>query len=230
MSLPVGTGFRDGQAALRPEGRSPWVRGAARPAGTGAGRRGAYATWGKRAFDLGAAVVLVLTLAPALLLLAGLVALDGGRPFVATPTVGRNGRPFRCWAFRVTDPSAADRPGARPGAGVRVAAERACGGSLTPLGAVLRRSGLEELPRLWNLLRGEMSLVGPRPITTAELERRGPAAFRDLGERPGLAGLWQLPMAARPGPGRGPDADPSLAEDLRTLAALLRAALTRPGG
>jgi len=63
---------------------------------------------------------------------------------------------------------------------------------ITPVGAFLRKTSLDELPQLWNVLKGEMSLVGPRPIVTAELERYGDQVGYYLEARPGMTGLWQI--------------------------------------
>ena len=63
---------------------------------------------------------------------------------------------------------------------------------ITPFGSFLRRTSLDELPQLWNILRGEMSVVGPRPIVEQEISRYGPAMEQVLSVRPGLTGLWQV--------------------------------------
>jgi lipopolysaccharide/colanic/teichoic acid biosynthesis glycosyltransferase len=63
---------------------------------------------------------------------------------------------------------------------------------ITPVGNFLRRTSLDELPQLFNVLRGEMNLVGPRPITVAELTRYGRVRWHYLSVRPGLTGLWQV--------------------------------------
>jgi undecaprenyl-phosphate galactose phosphotransferase len=63
---------------------------------------------------------------------------------------------------------------------------------ITPIGAFLRRTSLDELPQLWNVLKGEMSLVGPRPIIEEELERYGDQVGYYLETRPGITGLWQI--------------------------------------
>jgi undecaprenyl-phosphate galactose phosphotransferase len=63
---------------------------------------------------------------------------------------------------------------------------------ITPVGAWLRRTSLDELPQLWNVLRGDMSLVGPRPVIAEELARYGEAVRYYLDVRPGITGLWQI--------------------------------------
>ena len=63
---------------------------------------------------------------------------------------------------------------------------------VTPLGSWLRKTSLDELPQLWNVLKGDMSLVGPRPVVQAELERYGRDAIYYLMTRPGMTGLWQI--------------------------------------
>ena len=63
---------------------------------------------------------------------------------------------------------------------------------ITPLGLVLRKTSLDELPQLWNIIRGEMSVVGPRPIVLAETAKYGRLIERYMSARPGLTGLWQI--------------------------------------
>ncbi len=67
-----------------------------------------------------------------------------------------------------------------------------CDPRITPIGQFLRLTSLDELPQLWNILRGEMSVVGPRPIVEQEIPRYGPAMEQVLSVRPGLTGLWQV--------------------------------------
>ncbi len=132
----------------------------------------------KRALDL----VLLALAAPPLLAVAALLGLlvlvVDGRPILfAQPRLGRGGRPFRIWKLR-TMTCEADVAARRP----------------TRLGGWLRQRGLDELPQLLNVLRGEMSLVGPRPVLAAELEQHyGPAAAAHyLSVRPGITGPWQI--------------------------------------
>lgn len=157
-----------------------------------------YRRFGKRALDLGLALALLPAILPALALLWLAVRLDGGPGFFAHPRVGRGGRPFRCWKLRSMRPDAdlvlarllARDPAARAewAASFRLARDP----RVTPLGRMIRRLHLDELPQIWNVLRGEMSLVGPRPVTYAELRfyYDRPEAYLDV--RPGVTGLWQV--------------------------------------
>lgn len=114
-----------------------------------------YAGYGKRALDLAVSVPALLALSPALFVIAALVKAGSPGPvFYAQERVGRRGRPFRLWKFRtmVTD---ADKSGP--------AVTSSGDARITPLGRTLRKWKLDELPQLWNVVRGDMSLVGPRP-------------------------------------------------------------------
>ncbi len=130
----------------------------------------------KRAIDVAGAAALLLPVAPAFVLVSLLLWAGGGPVLVARRrVVGRGGREFALLAFRVP--------------------EEADGQRLTRLGRALRRTALDELPRLLNVLRGDMSLVGPRPATREELGRTyalfgGEAAY--LSVRPGLVGPCQV--------------------------------------
>jgi len=143
----------------------------------------------KRAFD----VVAVVVAAPLWVLVYAVVAtvvlfLDGRPIHYVEDRVGREGRTFRCRKFR----SMRVDPDARPDDPSRFAKPER-DDRRTPVGRVLRRLSLDELPQLWNVLRGEMSLVGPRPLVPAEVERHyGLAARTLLSVRPGLTGPWQV--------------------------------------
>jgi lipopolysaccharide/colanic/teichoic acid biosynthesis glycosyltransferase len=131
-----------------------------------------YERWGKRGFDIVAALVLLAALAPLLALVALAVRLRLGRPVLFVQTrAGRGGRPFRLPKFRSM----------REGAGSD--AER-----LDRFGRALRASALDELPQLVSVLRGEMSLVGPRPLPMAYLPHYTPRQRLRCAVRPGLAG------------------------------------------
>ncbi|MBK1660709.1 sugar transferase [Paracraurococcus ruber] len=136
---------------------------------------GAYARWGKRGFDLAAAALLLLALAPVLAFAMLGVRLVLGRPVLFRQLrTGQGGRSFVLLKLR----SLRDGPG-----------EDAA--RLGRFGHLLRASALDELPQLLNVLRGEMSLVGPRPLPPHYLPRFTPAQRQRLLVRPGLCGLAQ---------------------------------------
>jgi exopolysaccharide production protein ExoY len=145
-----------------------------------------------------ALVILVLS-SPLLLLIAFLVWLDGGGPVVfAHYRIGRNGRPFRCYKFRtmVQNADLVLRELLARDARLRAQWERdqklRHDPRITRIGHFLRRTSLDELPQLYNILRGEMAFVGPRPIVVQELRRYGVWKRHYLSVRPGLTGLWQV--------------------------------------
>ncbi|MEI4473740.1 sugar transferase [Frigidibacter sp. MR17.24] len=160
-------------------------------------REGFYATTGKRLFDIAFAAVMLVLLAPTMLLLMALAALDGAAPLFRHKRIGRHGEVFGCLKIRsmVAD---ADLRLARVLAEDPVAAaEWACAHKLsddpriTRFGRFIRQTSLDELPQLWNVLRGEMSIVGPRPIVRDEMVRYGASIGAYLQMRPGLTGPWQ---------------------------------------
>lgn len=136
----------------------------------------------KRAFDVGIAGVLLLVLAPLLILIAAAVVLESGRPVLfRAPRVGRDGVPIEVLKFRKMAVGAA---------GPRLTADG--DGRLTRVGSLLRRTHLDEAPQLWNVLRGQMSLVGPRP-EDARFVAAAPGAYAEiLRVAPGLTGWTQL--------------------------------------
>lgn len=152
----------------------------------------------KRVFDLLAGTLALLLLSPFLLLLAALVRLDGGPALFAQTRIGRRGRPFRCLKFRTMLPDAEQRMQALLEQDAAARAEWQASRKLrrdpriTRLGAWLRRTSLDELPQLWNVIRGDMSLVGPRPVVDEELACYGDKADLYCLVRPGLTGLWQV--------------------------------------
>ena len=153
----------------------------------------------KRAFDLVAASVLLLFLAPLLALVALRIRLaDGGGVIFAHTRVGRHGQLFPCYKFRTMVANSAEVLAellARdPVARAEWAKDRKLRHDprITGLGRFLRKTSLDELPQLLNVVRGEMSLVGPRPVVPDELELYGEARIYYLQVRPGLTGLWQI--------------------------------------
>jgi lipopolysaccharide/colanic/teichoic acid biosynthesis glycosyltransferase len=128
-----------------------------------------YARSGKRTFDIVAALLLLLAFLPLIVLLASAVAFDGSRPFFGHARVGRGGRMFSCWKLRSMVPDAEDRLRqillTDPQAAAEWARDRKLRSDprISPVGDILRRTSLDELPQLWNVLRGDMSLVAPAP-------------------------------------------------------------------
>ncbi|GAB3262986.1 sugar transferase [Chitinimonas naiadis] len=154
--------------------------------------------YGKRVLDVISALLLSLVLAPLLLLIAFCLRLQGGSALFAHVRVGRHGQLFRCYKFRTMLPNAEQRLQELLARDPQARAEWARDFKLkrdprvTPLGEFLRKSSLDELPQLWNVLCGEMSLVGPRPVVEAELLRYGEQAALYKSVRPGVTGLWQV--------------------------------------
>ena len=152
----------------------------------------------KTAFDQSAAVVLILLFAPLLLSLALLVRADGGPALYRHRRIGSGGRVFDCIKFRsmVVDADGALRRllESDPAAAKEWEATQKLRRDprITPIGRFLRRSSLDELPQLLNVLRGEMSLVGPRPIVQAEVARYADDIEYYYAAKPGLTGLWQV--------------------------------------
>lgn len=152
----------------------------------------------KRALDIVGAIVLALVFAPLILVIVFLLRRGGGSVIYQHRRVGRGGRMFACYKFRTMVPDAdqvlrtllEDNP--------ELQAEWVRDHKLrhdprvTGLGRFLRRTSLDELPQLLNVLRGEMSLVGPRPVVREELLRYGKNVGTYLAARPGITGLWQV--------------------------------------
>lgn len=149
--------------------------------------------------DQFAALLLLLLFAPLMAVIALLVWRRDGAPVLfGHYRIGQHGRPFRCLKFRsmYLDSEAMLRELLErdPAARAEWARDHKLSDDprITPIGHFLRRTSLDELPQLFNVLRGEMSLVGPRPITLAELPRYGQVRWHYLSVRPGMTGLWQV--------------------------------------
>ena len=150
----------------------------------------------KRAFDVALCVVAAPVVAPLILLLALLVKLDGGSAFYGQKRVGRNGKTFTCWKLRTMVPNAEAILADYLTANAVAAAEwelkqkLAEDPRITRIGYFLRKSSLDELPQLFNVLIGDMSLVGPRPMMVEQRSLYSGASYYLM--RPGLTGYWQI--------------------------------------
>ena len=201
-------------------------------------QEGLYLRAGKRAIDvLGAALALVL-LSPVLLVLAVLVRLTSpGSVFYRSTRIGRGGRPFTFYKIRsmIRD---ADRKQAHlqhlneaDGPVFKIARDP----RITPIGRFLRTTSLDEVPQFWNVLRGDMSLVGPRPPIPEEVAQYEPWQLRRLDVRPGITCLWQISGRSRIGFQEWMRLDleyirhQSLQLDLKILARTIPAVLSREG-
>ncbi len=144
--------------------------------------RSLYFRYGKRLLDLGVAVPLTVLLLPLMLVVAGVVRWRLGAPVLfRQERIGRDDRLFRLAKFR-TMTDARDASGALLPDGDR----------LTPFGLLLRRTSLDELPQLWNVLKGEMSLIGPRPLLIEYLPRYNARQRCRHKVLPGITGLAQV--------------------------------------
>jgi len=153
----------------------------------------------KRALDITIALLALVVFLPVFLGVALMVRRSSPGPVLfGHARVGFGGREFRCLKFRtmVTDGEAVlarhlrDNPAAR--AEWEATRKLARDPRVTPVGYALRKLSLDELPQLLNVLRGDMSIVGPRPVVAEELARYGRSARYYLAARPGLTGLWQV--------------------------------------
>lgn len=152
----------------------------------------------KRTFDLIVAILISVCLSPLLLFLALWVMRDGGSPIYKHMRVGRDGKLFPCWKFRSMVRNSEQVLQELLATDAQARAEWETDFKLrndiriTRAGHFLRKTSLDELPQLWNVIRGEMSLVGPRPIVEEELERYGSNQGYYFMAKPGMTGLWQV--------------------------------------
>ena len=158
--------------------------------------RGLYRRRLKRVFDIVAIVAALPIILPMIAVLALLIRRDGGPVFYVQDRVGRGGRLFRFWKLRSMVVDAEARLEAHLAAHPEARAEWEATQKLkddprvTGIGRVIRKTSMDELPQLWNVMRGDMSLVGPRPIMTDQLPLYPGRAYFSL--RPGLTGFWQV--------------------------------------
>jgi lipopolysaccharide/colanic/teichoic acid biosynthesis glycosyltransferase len=209
------------------------------PQDAGAAPHGLYRDGLKRVFDL----VVVGLFAPLVVLIVAALAigtaLDGGNPFYFQDRVGLGGRVYRMWKLRTMV------PGADAALEVHLAGDPAAREEwdstqklksdprITRFGRILRRSSLDELPQLWNVLKGDMSLVGPRPMMPSQQDLYPGSAYYAL--RPGITGPWQVSrrnessFADRAQFDLAYDRSLSLATDLQLLARTVRVVLRATG-
>lgn len=153
----------------------------------------------RRDIDVIGSLLFLIVSLPIFATLALLIAADGGPVFFSHRRVGMNGVTFGCWKFRTMVVGAEEclSQYLRYHPEAKVEWDRsqklAVDPRITPLGQFLRKTTLDEMPQMWNVLRGDMSLVGPRPVTVAEMsDRYGAYADVVTSIRPGVTGPWQV--------------------------------------
>ncbi|MDH2326761.1 sugar transferase [Cereibacter sp. SYSU M97828] len=199
-------------------------------------RKGIYRTVAKRLLDIALILLATPFVLPVVLLLAFAVSRDGGSAFYTQERIGRGGRIFRMWKLRSMVPNADDHLERHLAANPDARAEWNSTQKLrndpriTPLGRLLRKTSLDELPQLWNVFIGQMSLVGPRPMMVSQKGMYPGKAYYLM--RPGVTGLWQTAGRHKTTFAARADFDTQYARDLsflndlrilwRTVAVVLR--------
>lgn len=193
---------------------------------------GPYQMGFKRLFDIAAILVSLPIILPVIAILALMVARDGGKPFYKQERVGLNGRIYTIWkmrsmvenadqllaAYLETDPAAAEE--------WHTTQKLKNDPRITRVGRILRKCSLDELPQLWNVFIGDMSLVGPRPMMPEQQDLYPGLAYYTA--RPGITGIWQVSQrnettfADRARFDTDYVANLSFVNDLRLLAATVR--------
>lgn len=156
---------------------------------------GFYRNVAKRCFDVGVVMILVLPVGLVVMVLAVALMLEGASPFYVQKRIGQNGRQFNMLKLRSMVRDAdhilanylADNPAAK--AEWDEKQKLRDDPRITPLGRLIRKTSLDELPQLWNVLTGDMSLVGPRPMLVDQQRIYPGTAYYAL--RPGITGFWQ---------------------------------------
>lgn len=157
-----------------------------------------YPKYGKRLLDILLSVLLLPIVLPVITLVWAATRIQGGPGFYAHSRVGQTGLAFRCYKIRTMLPGSSRILREHLQNDPEAAAEWARTHKLksdprvTRLGRFLRRTSLDELPQILNVLRGDMSLVGPRPVTEGELNRYAPSLSVYLAQKPGVTGPWQV--------------------------------------
>lgn len=159
-------------------------------------QRGYYMRWIKRSLDIIAVIAVAPILIPIIAVMALCIAMDGKSPFFWQVRVGRDGKTFKMLKMRTMVPHAqgllkkylTDNPEAK--AEWDAMQKLKHDPRITPIGRFLRRTSLDELTQLWNVMMGQMSLVGPRPILPSQRSLYPGTAYYSV--RPGITGLWQV--------------------------------------
>lgn len=211
-----------------------------RPAGVSvSGKGGFYRNFGKHFLDTSLVLLSAIMVLPLVAVLAAVIALDGGNPFYKQKRVGRNGRVFTIWKLRTMVPNAEARlndyltqnPEAR--AEWEDTQKLKNDPRVTRFGRLLRKTSLDELPQLLNVVLGDMSLVGPRPIMVNQESLYPGTSYFAL--RPGITGLWQISgrnetsFAERARYDNSYEASVSLMLDVRILARTIQTVLRCTG-
>jgi lipopolysaccharide/colanic/teichoic acid biosynthesis glycosyltransferase len=155
----------------------------------------------KRLVDILVSATCLILLSPLLVLVAAIIKLDSAGPILFTSLrVGKKGEAFTCFKFRTMVENAEALKSSlrhlneRDGVLFKISKDP----RLTGVGRILRKFSVDELPQFWNVLRGDMSLVGPRPPIPSECEQYSLDQLRRLDVTPGLTGLWQVTARANP--------------------------------
>lgn len=157
---------------------------------------GLYSRILKRPLDIALVLLALPIILPVAIFVLIAVAIDGGSPFYTQTRLGKSGRHFRMWKFRSMVRNAdqqletylASNPAAREEWNSTQKLKR--DPRITSIGRFIRKSSLDELPQLWNVLRGDMSIVGPRPMMVDQAVQYPGADYYHM--RPGVTGLWQI--------------------------------------
>ncbi|MEO1722822.1 MAG: WecB/TagA/CpsF family glycosyltransferase [Pseudomonadota bacterium] len=192
----------------------------------------------KRGIDVAVAGTALLVLAPFFLLISAAIKAESpGTVLFSQTRIGRNGKPFRIYKFRSMYRDAAKRRAELEAKSDRhgICFKAKEDPRITRIGRLLRRGSLDELPQIFNVIRGEMAIVGPRPALPQEVDAYSARAHRRLAVRPGITGLWQVSGRADISFEKMVDMDIAYAEtrspllDLILIALTFRAVLTGRG-
>lgn len=193
----------------------------------------------KRAIDIGSSLLAIpVFLIPGVLIAVAILLSSKGGIFYSEGRIGSNGRPFRIWKFRSMLSAADQHSPSGPDGNEQVywrMRKQISDPRVTALGSFLRAWSLDELPQLFNVLRGDMSLIGPRPIVRAELPLYGELLDYYLSVKPGLSGLWQVSGRSNVDYARRAELDAeyvrtwSLWGDIRLILRTIPAVLRRDG-